>query len=258
VTYVTLPVPLTKCVPCFDDALGLCATIVSDFMETRTITRRLTLVSLLLYLGLFGGAKESSAASDLDFLNAPQSSAGSVLSAPHFAIGDFDGDQKPDLATVQVDPYTQRDSRYSIHLQLSFGTGSAIGLTAPFGGLLLSAKDVNGDSAIDLVVTTAVGHNLVTVLVNDGHGNFSVAEQGAFPELSAEGGCHLDAPGAPSLGRSSLLRSRCPFGEEGEDAAAFDTPAPTERFHFAEQPDSPRWPVGATSGRSPPARSILL
>ena len=226
-------------------------------METRTITRRLTLVSLLLCLGLLGGARESSAASDLDFLNVPQSSAGSGLSALHFAIGDFDGDEKPDLATVQVDPYSQRDSRYSIHLQLSFGTSSAIGLTAPFGGLLLSAKDVNGDRAIDLVVTTAVGHKLVTVLVNDGHGNFSVAEQGAFPELSAEGGCHLDAPGAPSPGPSSLLRSRCPFGEEGEDAAGFDTPASTERFRLAEQQDPPRRRVGATSGRSPPRHSTL-
>jgi hypothetical protein len=227
-------------------------------MGTRNITRRLTLVSLLLCLGLLGGARESSAASNLDFLIAPQSSAGSGLAAPHFALGDFDGDQKPDLATVQVDPYTQRDSRYSIHLQLSFGTSSAIALTAPFGGLLLSAKDVNGDSAIDLVVTTAVGHKLVTVLVNDGHGNFSFAEEGAFPELSAEGGGHLDAPLTPSCRQLSILQSRCPSLEEGNDAAGFDSPAPTQRFRFAEQQDSPRWRVGARSGRSPPTRSILL
>jgi len=226
-------------------------------MDTRVITRRLILVSILLCLGSLGRAAEPPAANDPGFLSALQSSAGFGLAASHFAIGDFDGDQEPDLATVQVDPYTQRDARYSIHLQLSLGTSSAIGLTAPFGGLLLSARDVNGDSAIDLVVTTAVGHKLVTVLVNDGHGNFSVAKEGAFPELSAESDCNLNAPSAPSSTPTSLLQSRCPFGEDGEDTAAFDSPARTERFRFVEQQDSPRWRVGATSGRSPPTRSTL-
>jgi hypothetical protein len=245
------------CVPRFGDAPGLCATIVSDFMNTPAITRRLIPVSFLICLGLLGAAAESPAANDFGFLSAAQSSAGSGLAAPHFAIGDFDGDQKPDLATVQVDPYIQRDARYSIHLQLSLGTSSAIGLTAPFGGLVLSAKDVNGDSAIDLVVTTAVGHKLVTVLVNDGHGNFSVAKEGAFPELSAESDGRVNAPPAPSPTPTSLLQSRCPFGEEGEDTAAFDSPAPAERFGFVELQDSPLWRVGTTSGRSPPTRSIL-
>ncbi|HEY1469747.1 MAG TPA: hypothetical protein VGF61_11945, partial [Candidatus Acidoferrum sp.] len=164
---------------------------------------------------------------------------------------------KPDLATVQVDPYTQRDARYSIHLQLSFGTSSAIGLTAPFGGLLLSAKDVNGDSAIDLVVTTAVGHKLVTVLVNDGHGNFSFAKEGAFPELSGESDSHVDVPSAPGSRPTSLLQSRCPFGEEGEDAVGFDPPSITGRLRLAAQQDCPPWRVGATSGRSPPTARIL-
>jgi hypothetical protein len=226
-------------------------------MDTQAITRRVILVSLLLCLGLLGGAAESSAASDLDFLSAPQSSAGSGLATPHFAIGDFDGDQKPDLATVQVDPFGQRATGYSIHLQLSLGARPAIRLTAPLGGLLLSAEDVNGDSTLDLVVTAALDHHVVAVLVNDGHGNFTLAEEGAFPELSAESGCHLDAPCAPSSGPSSLLQSRCPFGDEGEDAAAFDSPAPTERFCFVEQQDSPRWRVGAASGRSPPTHSFL-
>jgi hypothetical protein len=241
----------------FGDAPRLCATIVCDFMGTRAITRRLILVCLPLCLALLGRAAESSAANDLGFSSTPQSFRGSGLAALHFAIGDFDGDQKPDLATVQVDPYTQRDARYSIHLQLSFGTSSAIGLTAPFGGLLLSAKDVNGDSAIDLVVTTVVGHKLVTVLVNDGHGNFSFAKEGAFPELRRESDCDVDAPSAPSSGPTSLLQSRCPFGGEGEDAAGFDRPAITERFRFTEQQDYPRWRVGVTSGRSPPTARIL-
>ncbi len=241
----------------FGDAPGLCATIVSDFMGTRAITRRLILVCLPLCLVWGGRAAEPSAAGDLGFLSTLQSSTGSGLAAPHFAMGDFDGDQKPDLATVQVDPYTQRDSRYSIRLQLSFGTSSAIGLTAPFGGLLLSAKDVNGDSTIDLVVTTVVDHKLVTVLVNDGHGNFSFAEEGTFPELSSESGRHIDAPSAPGWRQPSLLQSRCPSLEEGNDAALLDSPASSEWFLIADQPGSSRRLVGAAPGRSPPTRCIL-
>lgn len=222
-----------------------------DFMFTRAITRRLILVGLLLCLALAGGAVESSAASGPGF-------SGAGLAAPYYAIGDFDGDQQPDLATVQSDPDTQRDSRYSIRLQLSFGTSSAIGFTAPFGGLLLSAKDVNGDSAIDLVVTTVVDHKLVMVLVNDGHGNFSVAEEGAFPELRSESDCRLDAPLAPECTQHPVLQSRCPGLEEGSNAAGFDSVAPAQRFRLTKQQNSPRWRVGATSGRSPPTHSILL
>jgi hypothetical protein len=215
------------------------------------------LVCLPLCLALVGRAAESSAAGDLGFLSTLRSSTGSGLAAPHFAIGDFDGDQKPDFATVQVDPYTQRDSRYSIHLQLSFGTSSAIGLTAPFGGLLLSAKDVNGDSTIDLVVTTVVDHKLVTVLVNDGRGNFSFAEEGAFPELSSESGVHMDAPSAPSWRQLPLSQSRCPSGQEGSDAAEFHSAAPSEWFLTANQQDFSRRHLGASLGRSPPTGCIL-
>jgi len=226
-------------------------------MDSRAITRILILVSLPLSLALFAGPAESRAATNLDFSSATQSSAGSGLAAPHFAIGDFDGDQKPDFATVQVDPYTQRDSRYSIHLQLSFGASSAIGLTAPFGGLLLSAKDVNGDSAVDLVVTTVVDHKFVTVLVNDGRGNFSFAEGGAFPELSSESGVHMDAQSAPSWRQLALSQSRCPSGQEASDAAEFHSAAPSEWFLTANQQDFSRRHLGASLGRSPPKGCIL-
>ena len=237
---------------------GAFALQLFDSMDARVITKRLILAGILLCLALAGGAAESSAANNPGFPGSLQTPTGAGLTAPYFAIGDFDGDQQPDLATVQSDPYTQRDSRYSIHLQLSFGTSSAIGLTAPSGGLLLSAKDVNGDSAIDLVVTTVVDHKLVMVLVNDGHGNFSVAEEGAFPELGAERGGRLDAPLAPNCTQLLVLQSRCPSLEEGNNAAGLDSAAPAQRFRLTKQQNSPRWRVGATSGRSPPTHSILL
>jgi hypothetical protein len=99
--------------------------------------------------------------------------------AQHFAMADFDGDSKPDFARVQVGQISS--SRYWIDFQLSSGLRQAIGVTAPPGGLRLSPEDVNGDAFPDLIVTTAWLRRPVAVLLNDGHGNFTLREPGGFP-----------------------------------------------------------------------------
>ena len=101
-----------------------------------------------------------------------------------FAIGDFDGDREPDLATVEIGRFNSLHSRYWISLQLSTGRLQTVGVTGPAGGLVLLARDVNGDRALDLVLVTAWRHELVGVLLNDGEGNFSAADPGQF---------HIDA-----------------------------------------------------------------
>lgn len=225
-------------------------------MDTRAITRGFILVGLLVCLALLGGLPETMAGGDAGYL-APRSPSGFRLSEPHFAIGDFDGDQKPDLATVEVVPDSRRATRYSIHLQLSFGPRSAIGLTAPLGGLLLSARDVNGDRALDLVVTTALDAQLVAVLVNDGHGNFTLAPDGAFPELKANGNCQVGAPTDPISKQTALLQSRCPTGDEVESTAAFDSPSSSEQFLTPAQKNAARCDASVSLGRSPPTACIL-
>lgn len=98
----------------------------------------------------------------------------------HFAIGDFDGDSQPDLATVQsgVD---RSETRYWIRLEFSTGLRDAIGVNAPSGGLHIASRDVNGDHFLDLVVTTAWQHRPVAVLLNDGHGKFTLRDPALFP-----------------------------------------------------------------------------
>ena len=100
--------------------------------------------------------------------------------SPRFAIADFDGDRKPDVATVQLVREAALDSVYFIRLQLSTGEESAMRIIRPQGGLELVARDVNGDDAMDLVVTAAMGSHFVAVLINDGHGKFTLAKAGAF------------------------------------------------------------------------------
>lgn len=108
-------------------------------------------------------------------------SSGSFAGA-EFAIGDFDGDRIPDLATVEASPKSARgDSRYSIRLQLTSGAAQVFGVTAPAGGLQIVAQDLNGDNALDVLVRTPWQHKAVAVLLNDGHGNFTLTDPGAFP-----------------------------------------------------------------------------
>jgi hypothetical protein len=102
-----------------------------------------------------------------------------------FAIADFDGDLAPDLATVEFQASTSaRTTQYSIRLRFATGATQIFGITAPAGGLQIVAQDVNGDSALDVLVSSVWLHKQVAVLLNDGHGNFTLAEPSAFPALA--------------------------------------------------------------------------
>jgi len=130
---------------------------------------------LLLLLGLIGGG---GAAANTDIQNQPVTAAGPGLP---FAIADFDGDTRPDLASVQSSASGSSNTNYRIQLQLSETGRQSIELVAPAGGLRIEARDVNGDHAVDLVLTTAWFREPVAIYLNDGHGRFSRAEPDAFP-----------------------------------------------------------------------------
>lgn len=140
--------------------------------------------------------------------------AGTSQFTPRFAIADFDGDRKPDLATVQVERDAVIGTRYSIRLQLSAGEESAIGITAPQGGLQLVARDVNGDDAIDLIVVTALDSHFVAVLLNDGHGKFTQAKAGAFPSVENDERVRLAAAQRAADECAPLQVTRSTFGIE--------------------------------------------
>lgn len=126
------------------------------------------------FCGLSGPAEAKSG-------GAQEKGNSSALAGAEFAIGDFDGDRIPDLATVEAKPNgTQGDTLYAIRLQLTSGAAQLFGLTAPAGGLQIVAQDINGDNALDVLVRTAWQHQAIAVLLNDGHGNFTLADPGAF------------------------------------------------------------------------------
>jgi hypothetical protein len=119
-------------------------------------------------------------------LNAPRTTTAhetghEVGIAPQFAIEDFDGDSRPDIATVSDGANGAAKNHYQITFQLSRGGSQNIDLSAPVGGLDLSSRDVNGDDFLDVVVTTAGTNRPVAVLLNDGAGTFTASDPSAFP-----------------------------------------------------------------------------
>jgi hypothetical protein len=174
----------------------------------------------LLFLGLVGG----SAAANTDVQNAPVTSVGPGLS---FAIADFDGDLRPDIASVQTGRSDFSRTDYWIQIQLTTAGHQSIQVAASIGGLQVSARDVNGDHAVDLVLTTALLRQPVAILLNDGHGNFTRAAPSAFPGAFSESETNwasgsnqvTDAVGIPPQSRVELfLKMRgLPYPKAQED-----------------------------------------
>ena len=145
------------------------------FQHDRGFWKTAPALWLLLLLAIPAASRGESAAAlpvTADAVLAPVSA--------HFAIADFDGDNKPDIATVQDGQASASSKRYWIGLRLSTGPRQFLGITAPVGGLQILLRDINGDNALDLVVTTAWLGRPVAVLVNDGHGNFLVSDPANF------------------------------------------------------------------------------
>jgi hypothetical protein len=97
-----------------------------------------------------------------------------------FAMADFTGDTHPDLATIALNAFDSAHAEYAIEVQLSEGGHQLLRLTAPFGGILITPKDVTGDGNLDLVIRSARSHLPVAVFLNDGRGHFSAVDPTAF------------------------------------------------------------------------------
>jgi hypothetical protein len=138
----------------------------------------IALACRFLCLSLFAGLLAGGAA----FANFSDAGAGPNRSGLPFAIGDFDGDSRPDVASVETGTSDFANSEYWIELQLSAAGWESIRLVAPVGGLRLVARDVNGDASVDLVVSTAWSNRPVAIYLNDGHGLFTHSEPGAYPK----------------------------------------------------------------------------
>ncbi len=144
---------------------------------------RCTLLARFLVLLLFLGVAGGSARACEDRQNLRATSVGPGFP---FAIADFDGDLLPDLASVQAGPNNSGRTDYRIQVQLSSVGRQSLPLVGPSGGLFIEARDVNGDRAVDLIVSTAWHRQPLAIFLNNGHGIFSRAEPSAYSRAFIE------------------------------------------------------------------------
>jgi hypothetical protein len=211
------------------------------------------LVLLLLIVGLMSESSAAAPAND----SFPESLVSRSPGAS-FAIADLDGDQLPDLASIEIGQIGASSTDYWIRLQLTGSEWQAIQVIAPPGGLLIEARDVNGDNAIDLVLATAWLKQPVAVFLNDGHGRFSRAEPSDFPNAFSHPVGSWDSSSSPQsaeiLGVPPQPRSGiCSEATRLADGQCASGSTLTSRFEFF---------LGSFrivfSGRAPPLESHSL
>ena len=216
----------------------------------RLAARLQPLVFLLFALGSpFGEARATA--------DRPLGAASSPKRGLSFAIADFDGDQRPDLAGIEESPATTFQTDYRIEIHLSAAGNQMIQLVAPAGGLEVVARDVNGDQAADLILTTAWSREPVAIYLNDGHGRFTRAEASAFPEAFAESQWRWDTAGLEIAGVSDANQEgrlgSCP--KKGWHRSALpvacrpaqpDSPVPTAELCALHPGRAPPTPLSLT------------
>ena len=107
---------------------------------------------------------------------------------PGRAIGDFDGDGRPDVAKI--------DSRGVGHDQIAVTlSGSRDTVTLDTAVAALIEGDVDHDGDLDLLATTGSGE--VLIWVNDGHGQFTRRPQS--PRRTISGPTAFQSHDAPSV-----------------------------------------------------------
>ena len=128
------------------------------------------------------------------------------------AVGDFNGDARPDVAVVNAGD----GQGGSVSVLLNTGNGTFGTATSHGVGILptsIAAGDLNGDGALDLVVANGNTGDF-NLLVNDGHGAYTTTRHdvvGAFPQsvvlsdLNGDGNLDLVTANGDAMDLSVLL-----------------------------------------------------
>src|ERR1700741_1239044 len=138
-----------------------------------------------------------------------------ALGSTQFAIADFDGDLQPDLALIRVARDSSPTTQYSLDLNFSAGTKPAIYIGGPSGGLQITPRGGNGDKLADLVVTSLLDSEFVAIFLNDGKGNFKLAEPSVYPGARKRSDLRLIAPEDISGGAARAPAGPRPGGRRG-------------------------------------------
>src|SRR5208282_769206 len=184
-------------------------------------------------------------------------SAPALASTSSFTLADFDGDRKPDLASVEFNRFDSSSVRYWITLRLTTGGGQTVEVIGPLGGLDISARDVNGDAALDLIVRTAWQHRIVAIFLNDGHGHFAAADPSALSSAMENSSAAWLPAARQSREDSALSRSEYSAGD-CEGVGALSRPQEFRHSAFSPEFKLSRFFFSSSFGRAPPASVSLV
>ncbi len=151
----------------------------------------------------------------LGVANAGLAATGRVLSAPPpplrslehiggWAVADFDGDSRLDMAITKMEA---QGAGYVYWLEFDLSTrrssdsaqqqpGFPVIASSMFG-LHLTPRDVDGDHDLDIVVTMGFARQPVAVWINDGQGGFEEGDLAAYPALTCVEEFSLSSQSSP-------------------------------------------------------------
>ena len=98
-------------------------------------------------------------------------------------LADFDGDSRTDIAFAKLRGLVNGVFHYQIEVLLSAQPRATFEVESgrAGGGLHITARDVDGDQDLDLVITTEFTREPVGVWINDGHGGFTPGDAAIYP-----------------------------------------------------------------------------
>jgi hypothetical protein len=144
-------------------------------------------------------------------------------------VADFDGDSRADIAFAK--PRGSVNGVYHYQIEVLFSAQPLatfeVESGAAAGGLHISARDVDGDRDLDLVITTGFSREPVGVWINDGHGRFTPGDAAAYPiSIWQEANQALQRPYAPPrLDLSCVVPGGgCSAGPDRMPAPPFSNP----------------------------------
>lgn len=116
-------------------------------------------------------------------------------------VADFDGDSRTDIAFAKPRGLVNGMYHYEVEVLLSAQPRTTFEVESgpAGGGLHITARDIDGDRDLDLVITNEFSGEPVGVWINDGHGGFTPGDAAIYPtsiwqEIKEAVGGRLSAP----------------------------------------------------------------